>query len=583
MKIPHPQHIAFADSRIIGIRFVGIAFLLSLKCTLILHAQSSASPLPVQLPDKLSNGLSSNQKAFANKSIQNRVKPAKIKNLIRSFSDKNRQETAVERDSAQSRADPVVERSTVLKKRKSRKQRLDNPEVDIVDSSKIKIGELIRGTSINTKLASWPLASATASESVENLRNKAQLPLKSLSGISKLSSDQLSSDQLSTGSGDTFKNLADSLFNARFHKRCNTKATPGALCDTRFNSSLVTGSQLNPDSLVDQYAASYGEKLANEIEARLNAQLQKRQPQLEKSLGNTVSDSPLFNANSLPDVSLPDPSLADTYFKKVADQLISTQVPDQLPGQIINGTNVAPNKIDLNNINPNSIDLNGYLQKLKQEHLPDPAALQAGTKQIQSLKQKYQSLADSRKTNEATSKNSLKKYPLHQRLEVGIGATILSLQPFGADFSPIMGYRISRVWTTGAGLILSAGASQSSVPAAPSVNSGSNAPVTGSKAAYRNRESFIFWEGYQLYTLYSLTSYLRLHAVYQYRRSQLETEADSHYSHQLLGGISNEIKLIRSVRLRSTVLYRLNRKDAYLNGFRSPFQVSVGIVRYLDQ
>ena len=98
-----------------------------------------------------------------------------------------------------------------------------------------------------------------------------------------------------------------------------------------------------------------------------------------------------------------------------------------------------------------------------------------------------------------------------------------------------------------------------------------------------DRPSFIYWAGYQGYALYTLTSYLRLHAAYQYRRSQFETATNNHYSHQLLGGISNELKLIRNVRLRSTVLYRLNRKEAYLNGFTSPFQVSVGIVGYFDQ
>gem|GEM_PF-6127750 len=79
------------------------------------------------------------------------------------------------------------------------------------------------------------------------------------------------------------------------------------------------------------------------------------------------------------------------------------------------------------------------IKKLKQEHLPDPALLQSAKNQIQALKQKYDQLADSRKTEEAVSRKSLNKYPFDQRCEVGLSASVLSLEPLATDISPVLG------------------------------------------------------------------------------------------------------------------------------------------------
>ena len=333
-----------------------------------------------------------------------------------------------------------------------------------------------------------------------------------------------------TRAGNPAKNLSDSLF--------HTRSNPPALYDTLLDKNSVTDSLFNPDSLLTPYAASYGEKLENELEAQLQAHLQKALPPLE----NPLTQALLVN-NPLTGASLPAPSLTDHSFKSVSDQVLTGPLVD--------------------------------LKKLQQAHLPDPATLQAGVKQMQPLKQKYQTLADSRKADEAVGKHSLKTHPFRQRLEAGLGASIRSFKPFEADMTPMVGYRISRIWTTGIGIIL--GTHPSLKPSSPPIHAGINPSGT----SHRDRPSSICWAGYQGYALYTLTSYLRLHALYQYRRSQFETAADQRYRHQLLGGISNELKLIRNVRLRSTVLYRFNRQAAFRNG--SPFQVSVGIVAYFDQ
>jgi hypothetical protein len=244
-------------------------------------------------------------------------------------------------------------------------------------------------------------------------------------------------------------------------------------------------------------------------------------------------------------------SLFFDYGDRLEKELSDRLKLDDLPR---NGSDTYPDLIR------NELPVNGLptgaqpaidLRKRQNEYFPDPAALQSAIEDLQALKDKYRVLADSRHQKEAQNRKSLKDRPLLQRVEAGAGMQTLAYKPFSGEISITAGYLFNTVWRAGAGIVFQTGELARAAPA-----------------------------GYRAYTLYRLAGNLQVHAAGEYRNRPVEGAARQSGNYLAMTGVSYDVPLYRSLRLRSTALYYLTRKAALRSGFASPWQTGVGLVFY---
>src|SRR5690606_23751138 len=89
------------------------------------------------------------------------------------------------------------------------------------------------------------------------------------------------------------------------------------------------------------------------------------------------------------------------------------------------------------------------------------------------------------------------------------------------------------------------------------------------------------WEGYRSYSLFKIKGDVFLQAEYQ-RKNPAVTEGGLSIKKLdvFLGGLGTEIKLIGDFKVRSTVLYSINKKEILKGGSRSPWQITMGIIHF---
>lgn len=200
-------------------------------------------------------------------------------------------------------------------------------------------------------------------------------------------------------------------------------------------------------------------------------------------------------------------------------------------------------------------------KKLQKDHFSETGALKEGMGAIQRIKSKYKEIQDSRNPGEGTKRNSLKDRSFFQRWEIGIYGNIPSIDPLELGLDLAMEYRVERRWTVGGG------------------------PIIMGKIGRRNGRDkspgALSWEGYRTYSLFKIKGDVFLQAEYQ-RKNPAITEGDLSIKklNVFLGGLGTEFKLMGNFRVRSTVLYSINKKEILKGGFQSHWHVSMGIVHF---
>ncbi|MFD2034502.1 hypothetical protein ACFSKL_06865 [Belliella marina] len=196
------------------------------------------------------------------------------------------------------------------------------------------------------------------------------------------------------------------------------------------------------------------------------------------------------------------------------------------------------------------------LKKIQQDHFTDLAVLRQGMESINKVKSGYSHLPDSRKPWEGIKRNSLKDYPFVQRWEIGVSGNITSIKPLLGSLHTGLGYRLEKRWVAGLG------------------------PIIAVDLERKNSRLFS-WEGYRTYSLVTIKEAFFLQVEYQ-RRKSIASMGDSRFGNMntFLGGLGTEFGLIRQVKVRSTILYSINKRKVLKEGFQSPWQISMGIVNY---
>lgn len=202
-------------------------------------------------------------------------------------------------------------------------------------------------------------------------------------------------------------------------------------------------------------------------------------------------------------------------------------------------------------------------KKLQKDHFSDHAAVREGMFEIRKMKGRYKEIKDSRFLKEGTAKrHSLGDYPFFSRWEWGIHLNVRSFAPLNGEALPAVGYRIDRRWVLGAGPVFSGGMGNGKGP--------------------QKESASLSLSGYRSYTLFTVRKGIFLQGEYQGRRHPFPTDLRQQrtYRHTVYGGIGTEFKLFGNVRVRSTVLYGINKKQPVGAGTSSPWQASMGIINY---
>lgn len=183
-------------------------------------------------------------------------------------------------------------------------------------------------------------------------------------------------------------------------------------------------------------------------------------------------------------------------------------------------------------------------KQIQQEYFPDLNKVKEAQVSLDKYKAKYNELNDSRMEDEGVKRHSLEESTFSERSEFSLLGSFSSFKPF--VFQTSAGYRIDRHWTAGVGAIW----------------------TTGTKVKVPD------WTGMRAFGQYWIKESVFLQAEYQNLSGSGALEEQKKSRSALLGGLGTEVQLYRSIRLRSAVLYRVNK----LKGFESQWQTTVGIV-----
>jgi hypothetical protein len=201
-------------------------------------------------------------------------------------------------------------------------------------------------------------------------------------------------------------------------------------------------------------------------------------------------------------------------------------------------------------------------KKLQKDHFSDHAAVKEAMSDMRKMKGRYNEIKDSRFLKEGTAKrHSLGDYPFFSRWEWGLHLNIRSFAPLDGEALPMVGYRIDRRWVLGVGPVFSGGMGKGSGPQ----------KVPGS----------LTLSGYHSYALFTVKKGIFLQGDYQRTRNTSPTDfVRQAYRHTVYGGLGTEFRLFGNFRIRSAVLYRINKKRLVGAGSESPWQASMGIINY---
>ncbi|PZX59328.1 hypothetical protein LV84_01359 [Algoriphagus ratkowskyi] len=188
-------------------------------------------------------------------------------------------------------------------------------------------------------------------------------------------------------------------------------------------------------------------------------------------------------------------------------------------------------------------------KQIQQDYFPDLSILKTAQQSLDKSKSKYNELKDSRLEGEGVKRHSLKEESFGERTEISFLGNFSTFKPF--VIQGVVGYRIDRQWTAGIGAIW---------------NTKQKTPLpdrAGFKAfgQYWVKESVFIQAEYQ-----NLSGHKDL--PHEYKKTQSV----------FLGGLGTEVQLYKSIRLRSTVLYRVNKLETLKEGNAPQWQATVGIV-----
>ncbi len=195
---------------------------------------------------------------------------------------------------------------------------------------------------------------------------------------------------------------------------------------------------------------------------------------------------------------------------------------------------------DLQKLNP---------KQIQQDYFPDLSRIKEAQQSLDKFKAKYNKLSDSRMVDEGVKRHSLKGSTFSERSEISLLGNFSSFKPF--VFQTSAGYRIDRHWTAGAGTIWTAG----------------------------TKVRLPEWTGMRVFGQYWIKESVFVQAEYQNLSGSIAlTEVQQKSRSAFLGGLGTEVQLYKSIRLRSALLYRVNKWDILLEGFESQWQATVGLV-----
>lgn len=201
-------------------------------------------------------------------------------------------------------------------------------------------------------------------------------------------------------------------------------------------------------------------------------------------------------------------------------------------------------------------------KKLQKDHFSDHAAVKEAMSDIRKIKGRYTEMKDSRFLKEgAVKRHGLGNYRFFSRLEWGLHLNIRSFAPLDGEALPAVGYRIDRRWVLGVGPVFSGGMGKGSGP--------------------QKEPGSLTLSGYHSYALFTFKRGIFLQGDYQRTRNTFPTDlVRQTYRHTVYGGIGTEFRLFGNFRVRSAVLYGINKKRLVGAGSESPWQASMGIVNY---
>lgn len=187
--------------------------------------------------------------------------------------------------------------------------------------------------------------------------------------------------------------------------------------------------------------------------------------------------------------------------------------------------------------------------------------IKEGVLAMQKVKSKYKEIQDSRKLEIETKKNSLSGRSFFSRWEKGFEGSISSFDPLEILLLPALGYRLENRWTIGAGPVLRGqfgnGDSKDKIP---------------------HRLS---WTGYRTYSLFKFSQHIFFQAEYQRAFLSGNSKDLSEIKLDVIScGIGNEVRVGEYFRIRSAILYSINKKEIFQAESGSPWQINIGIVHF---
>lgn len=313
------------------------------------------------------------------------------------------------------------------------------------------------------------------------------------------------------------------------------------------------GDNLLPENAREKAGVPKAGRLPSELPARYE-ELQEEYGE-KASMYKTNADSVLFAAGRLDTLVL---DYGAEQAQKLEGKLSGREELEGL-GEEADLKDAFTSSLGAEGVIPSKKDLEKLdYKKLQQDHFPDPHSLKEAMAEIRGIKTKYSEVRDSRSPGEGTKRNSLKDLSFFQRWETGVLGSIPSFDPLEGELAIVLGYRPEKRWAVGGGPVIQG-------------KSGKN---NG-----RGNRGALSWEGYRTYSLFKIKENLFFQAEYQ-RKNPAITEGGLPIKKQdvFLGGLGTEFKLAGDFRVRSTVLYSINKQEILKGGIPSPWQINMGII-----
>lgn len=188
-------------------------------------------------------------------------------------------------------------------------------------------------------------------------------------------------------------------------------------------------------------------------------------------------------------------------------------------------------------------------KQIQQDYFPDAEKITEAKQSLDGYKGKYKELKDSRIGTVGIKRQSLNGKSFVDRSEFSLMGNFASFNPF--VFQTSVGYRLDKQWTAGVGVIGSAGGQVRSMN----------------------------WSGISVFGQFWPKEALFVQTEYQNRpKGSFEEGAKKNQSFFMVG-LGTEVGLIWNLRIRSTVLYRINKPEDISAGLTTPWQAVIGLVR----